>query len=247
MQERLAAETSRGGEAAGRAGRARLACGDAHARASARRGQPGGAEEPPGVRGRPGAVHQVHVLLAEGDLIHDVPGDRRPRRPRRMGRARAARPRAGGRHLRPRGQRSPAAAGADRRRARGAAADRRRRHRPRRARARDGRARRHQRDPPRGAAGAVRARRPGARLAGERDRHGQRARGGAAARRRHGPGRVRVLDRGAEGRRRVPEHALRRLQARQRGHRGGLLRRLRRAVRRPAPAHRSTAPAATRG
>ena len=157
------------------------------------------AEEPPGVRGRPGAVHQVHVLLAEGDLIHDVPGDRRLRRPRRMGRARAARPRAGGRHLRPRGQRSPAAAGADRRRAGRrcaridgdvtdlAALER-----------RDGRARRHRRDPSRGAAGPVRARRPGARLAGERDGDGQRARGGTAARRRHGPGGLRVLDRGDE-------------------------------------------------
>jgi hypothetical protein len=31
------------------------------------RGPEGGAEER-GVRGRPGAVHQVHVLLAEGDL-----------------------------------------------------------------------------------------------------------------------------------------------------------------------------------
>ena len=52
-----------------------------------------------------------------------------------------------------------------------------------------------------------------------------------------GPGRLRVLDRGAQGRRRVSEHAVRRLQARQRGHRGRLLRRLRRPLGRPAPAH----------
>ena len=79
---------------------------------------------------------------------------------------------------------------------------------------------------------------PVARRERERDRHGQRARGGAAPRRRHGARRLRVVDRRAARRTpAVPEHALRRLQARQRGHRAPLLRRLRRLVGRPAPAH----------
>ncbi len=118
-----------------------------------------------------------------------------------------------------------------------AGAHRRRRHRPRPPRARDRRARGDERHPPRRAAGPVRARRPGARLEGQRHRHGQPARGGAAARGPHGPARLRLLDRrGARGGR-VPEHAVRRLQARQRGHRGRLLQRLRRLLDRAAPAH----------
>ena len=114
----------------------------------------------------------------------------------------------------------------------------------------------HARDPPRRAAGAVLPRRPAARRARQRRRHGQRVRGRRPPRRPHRrPGRLRLLGRrlrragGGRDRRRDagrPEHALRRLQARERGHRRRSTRPSRGSERRPAPAHRLRARAATR-
>ena len=113
----------------------------------------------------------------------------------------------------------------------------------------------HARHPPRGAPGAVLPRRPAARRAGERARHRQRLRGGQAPRRPDRGGRLRVLDRGLRrargGRRRRRDErpsgdALRRLQARQRGHRPRLLRRPRRRAASACGRTRCSAPGATR-
>ena len=106
--------------------------------------------------------------------------------------------------------------------------------RPRARRARD-----HARRPPRRAAGAVLPRRPDARRPRQRPRHGRRLRGGQGAARPDPRPRLRELDRRLQRRRSVAragvgrhgaDDALRRLQARERGHGARLLARRRRRV-----------------
>ena len=120
-----------------------------------------------------------------------------------------------------------------------------RRHRPAPAARDDGGARDHARDPPGGAAGAVRARRPAARRAR------QRGRARSSSSRPCGPAplagtltyasSVAAYDPPEPGheheQRGTPGHALRRLQARQRGDGGRLLGRSRDPEHRPAAAH----------
>ena len=147
--------------------------------------------------------------------------------------------------LRPRRQRPPPEAAARRCRARGARPGARRRDRPAPAHEHDAGARDHARDPPRGAAGAVRAREPAARRERQRRRDGRRLRGRARARAARRHARVRLVGRGlrpAQARPRVraarhPGHALRRLQACQRGDGRRLLGRPPDAEHRPAAAH----------
>ena len=122
-----------------------------------------------------------------------------------------------------------------------------RHHRARRRRTGARRARDHARRPPRRAAGAVRPGQPTARDARQRGRHGQRLRCSLAASRPDprrdvrelvgGLQRVRPLPRPGD-RRHEPLDALRRLEARGRGHRARLPRRRRRLVDRPAPVRR---------
>ena len=151
---------------------------------------------------------------------------------RRLGGEGGARRRRRASRLRPGRGRAPARAGSLAGGAGAGDARAGRHHRPRRARARARRARDHACRPPRRAPGSLLPRRPGARRARQRCRNGQRLRGCEGAARPHPRRRVCELRcrlrperpvAGARERRRGAGHALRRLQARERGHRPPLL------------------------